>query len=169
LLWCKLSGTQGILSDCFFLALDLTIGQIKAAEEAGAAGVLIYSDPRDDNDVTVENGYLAYILYIPSRLLSFTLHSTAILSALLAIPALFNVARYSTSLATLATPPHPVILHTPTLPERKGRISQKFQVCLYLGQTPRNCFKSSQVDGKETWFGLSIMVRVYMFQLEKLC
>ncbi|ESK92204.1 glutamate carboxypeptidase [Moniliophthora roreri MCA 2997] len=34
--------------------------KIKAAEELGAAGVLIYSDPRDDGSVTVENGYKPY-------------------------------------------------------------------------------------------------------------
>ncbi|KIY72270.1 Zn-dependent exopeptidase [Cylindrobasidium torrendii FP15055 ss-10] len=34
--------------------------KIKAAQEVGAAGVLIYSDTRDDGDVTVENGYEAY-------------------------------------------------------------------------------------------------------------
>ncbi|KAL0070019.1 Vacuolar protein sorting-associated protein 70 [Marasmius tenuissimus] len=34
--------------------------KIKGAEELGAAGVLIYSDPRDDGYVTVENGYTPY-------------------------------------------------------------------------------------------------------------
>ncbi|KAF8897846.1 hypothetical protein BD779DRAFT_1432452 [Infundibulicybe gibba] len=34
--------------------------KIKGAEELGAAGVLIYSDPRDDGYVTVENGYAPY-------------------------------------------------------------------------------------------------------------
>ncbi|EIW82297.1 transferrin receptor ectodomain apical domain-containing protein, partial [Coniophora puteana RWD-64-598 SS2] len=34
--------------------------KIQAAEDSGAAGVLIYSDPRDDGDVTVENGFLPY-------------------------------------------------------------------------------------------------------------
>ncbi|KAF9521022.1 hypothetical protein BS47DRAFT_1374558 [Hydnum rufescens UP504] len=34
--------------------------KIKAAEEAGAIGVLIYSDPRDDGSVTVGNGYKPY-------------------------------------------------------------------------------------------------------------
>ncbi|KAI0080803.1 Zn-dependent exopeptidase [Panus rudis PR-1116 ss-1] len=34
--------------------------KIKAAQEVGAAGVLIYSDPRDDGSVTVENGYAPY-------------------------------------------------------------------------------------------------------------
>ncbi|KAI0053738.1 Zn-dependent exopeptidase [Auriscalpium vulgare] len=33
---------------------------IKAAQELGAAGVLIYSDPRDDGTVTEANGYTAY-------------------------------------------------------------------------------------------------------------
>ena len=32
-------------------------GKVKAAGEAGAIGILIYSDPRDDGSVTVENGY----------------------------------------------------------------------------------------------------------------
>ncbi|KAJ1311382.1 hypothetical protein OPQ81_009875 [Rhizoctonia solani] len=31
--------------------------KVKAAQEAGAVGVLIYSDPRDNGAVTVENGY----------------------------------------------------------------------------------------------------------------
>lgn len=31
--------------------------QIKGAQELGAVGCLIYSDPRDDGSVTVENGY----------------------------------------------------------------------------------------------------------------
>ncbi|KAI3621149.1 vacuolar protein sorting-associated protein 70 [Moniliophthora roreri] len=35
-------------------------GMIKRAEELGAAGVLLFSDPRDDGYVTVENGYAAY-------------------------------------------------------------------------------------------------------------
>ncbi|KAI9574759.1 hypothetical protein HD554DRAFT_2232863 [Boletus coccyginus] len=34
--------------------------KIKRAQELGAAGVLIYSDPRDDGTVTTENGYLPY-------------------------------------------------------------------------------------------------------------
>ncbi|KAM5535507.1 hypothetical protein V8D89_010844 [Ganoderma adspersum] len=34
--------------------------KIKGAEELGAVGVLIYSDPRDDGAVTVENGYKPY-------------------------------------------------------------------------------------------------------------
>ncbi|KAI1796222.1 Zn-dependent exopeptidase [Ganoderma leucocontextum] len=34
--------------------------KIKGAEDVGAAGVLIYSDPRDDGAVTVENGYKPY-------------------------------------------------------------------------------------------------------------
>ncbi|EPQ59132.1 Zn-dependent exopeptidase [Gloeophyllum trabeum ATCC 11539] len=34
--------------------------KVKGAEELGAAGVLIYSDPRDDGTVTVENGYAPY-------------------------------------------------------------------------------------------------------------
>lgn len=34
--------------------------QIKGAQELGAAGVLIYSDPRDDGYVTVENGFTPY-------------------------------------------------------------------------------------------------------------
>lgn len=31
--------------------------QIKGAEELGAVGCLIYTDPRDDGSVSVENGY----------------------------------------------------------------------------------------------------------------
>ncbi|KAF6762612.1 vacuolar protein sorting-associated protein 70 [Ephemerocybe angulata] len=38
----------------------LTLTQIKGAEELGAAGVLIYSDPRDDGYVTEDNGYETY-------------------------------------------------------------------------------------------------------------
>lgn len=34
--------------------------KVKGAEERGAVGVLIYSDPRDDGAVTVENGYTPY-------------------------------------------------------------------------------------------------------------
>ncbi|KZT29237.1 Zn-dependent exopeptidase [Neolentinus lepideus HHB14362 ss-1] len=34
--------------------------KVKGAEELGAAGVLIYSDPRDDGTVTEENGYKPY-------------------------------------------------------------------------------------------------------------
>ena len=34
--------------------------QIKGAAELGAAGVLIYSDPRDDGSTTVENGFSPY-------------------------------------------------------------------------------------------------------------
>ena len=33
--------------------------QVKGAQELGAAGVLIYSDPRDDGSVTTDNGYQA--------------------------------------------------------------------------------------------------------------
>lgn len=33
---------------------------MEGAQLVGAAGVLIYSDPRDDGSVTVENGYEAY-------------------------------------------------------------------------------------------------------------
>lgn len=40
-------------------ALRLTLPQVKGAEDRGAAGVLIYSDPRDDG-VTVEMGYAPY-------------------------------------------------------------------------------------------------------------
>lgn len=31
--------------------------QVKGGQENGAVGVLVYSDPRDDGDVTEENGY----------------------------------------------------------------------------------------------------------------
>lgn len=34
--------------------------KIKRAQELGAAAVLVYSDPRDDGTVTVENGYVPY-------------------------------------------------------------------------------------------------------------
>lgn len=34
--------------------------KIYGAQQLGAAGVLIYSDPRDDGYVTEENGYLPY-------------------------------------------------------------------------------------------------------------
>lgn len=34
--------------------------KVKGAQELGAAGVLIYSDPRDDGHVTMDNGYVAY-------------------------------------------------------------------------------------------------------------
>ncbi|KAJ7129409.1 hypothetical protein C8R44DRAFT_776720 [Mycena epipterygia] len=34
--------------------------KIKAAEDLGAVGVLMYSDPRDDGHITVENGYEPY-------------------------------------------------------------------------------------------------------------
>ncbi|KAJ8082686.1 Vacuolar protein sorting-associated protein 70 [Marasmius tenuissimus] len=34
--------------------------KIKAAQELGAAGVLIFSDPKDDGTVTIENGYKTY-------------------------------------------------------------------------------------------------------------
>ena len=34
--------------------------QVKGAEERGAIGTLIYSDPRDDGSVIVENGYEPY-------------------------------------------------------------------------------------------------------------
>lgn len=34
--------------------------QIKGAQERGAVGILIYSDPRDDGFVTVENGFAPY-------------------------------------------------------------------------------------------------------------
>jgi N-acetylated-alpha-linked acidic dipeptidase len=36
------------------------LDKIKGAQELGAAGVLIYSDPRDDGYVTEDNGYLPY-------------------------------------------------------------------------------------------------------------
>ncbi|TCD69209.1 hypothetical protein EIP91_008312 [Steccherinum ochraceum] len=34
--------------------------KVEGAQELGAAGVIIYSDPRDDGSVTVENGYKPY-------------------------------------------------------------------------------------------------------------
>ncbi|TFK71757.1 Zn-dependent exopeptidase [Pluteus cervinus] len=34
--------------------------KVKGGQDLGAVGVLIYSDPRDDGTVTVENGYTAY-------------------------------------------------------------------------------------------------------------
>ncbi|TCD69886.1 hypothetical protein EIP91_005963 [Steccherinum ochraceum] len=34
--------------------------KVKGAQELGAAGVLIYSDPRDDGTVTTDNGYATY-------------------------------------------------------------------------------------------------------------
>jgi len=34
--------------------------KVSAAENAGAVGVLIYSDPGDDGEITVQNGYNAY-------------------------------------------------------------------------------------------------------------
>ncbi|GBE79946.1 Probable glutamate [Sparassis crispa] len=40
--------------------------KVKGAQELGAAGVLIYSDPRDDGTVTEKNGYIPYP-YGPAR------------------------------------------------------------------------------------------------------
>lgn len=34
--------------------------KVKAAQEAGAIGCLIYSDPGDDGEITIENGYEVY-------------------------------------------------------------------------------------------------------------
>lgn len=34
--------------------------KVKRAQELGAVGVLIYSDPGDDGEITEENGYAAY-------------------------------------------------------------------------------------------------------------
>ena len=34
--------------------------KVKAAQEAGAIGCLIYSDPGDDGEKTIKNGYKAY-------------------------------------------------------------------------------------------------------------
>jgi N-acetylated-alpha-linked acidic dipeptidase len=39
---------------------NVFFSQIKRAQELGAAGVLIYSDPRDDGYVTVGNGFAPY-------------------------------------------------------------------------------------------------------------
>jgi N-acetylated-alpha-linked acidic dipeptidase len=38
----------------------MTLIQVKGAQELGAVGVLIYSDPRDDGVVSVEHGYEPY-------------------------------------------------------------------------------------------------------------
>ena len=38
----------------------INFGQIKGAQDLGAVGVLIFTDPRDDGVVTVANGYTAY-------------------------------------------------------------------------------------------------------------
>ncbi|KAJ7241891.1 hypothetical protein B0H12DRAFT_1132888 [Mycena haematopus] len=45
----------------------LKVNQVKGAQDLGAAGVLIYSDLRDDGSVTEANGYLAYISDGPAR------------------------------------------------------------------------------------------------------
>ena len=45
--------------------------KIKAAQELGAVGVLIYSDLRDDGTVTEENGYVAYVLFLAQSLYAF--------------------------------------------------------------------------------------------------
>ena len=41
--------------------------QVKGAQEHGAAGILIFSDPKDDGAVTVENGYEQYILSLSNH------------------------------------------------------------------------------------------------------
>jgi len=41
--------------------------QIKRAQELGAAAVLVYSDPRDDGTVTVENGYVPCVRFPISK------------------------------------------------------------------------------------------------------
>jgi N-acetylated-alpha-linked acidic dipeptidase len=43
-----------------FNGLEVTSCQIKGAQELGAVGVLIFSDPRDDGYCTVENGFAPY-------------------------------------------------------------------------------------------------------------
>jgi N-acetylated-alpha-linked acidic dipeptidase len=48
------------ISSWFSLGELLFNSQIQRAQELGAAGVLIYSDPRDDGFVTVENDYSPY-------------------------------------------------------------------------------------------------------------
>ena len=54
-----LSRFEGELTSLYIISAYL-IHQIEGAELVGAAGVLIYSDPRDDGFVTVENGYATY-------------------------------------------------------------------------------------------------------------
>ena len=41
--------------------IDSSRYQVKGAQERGAVGCLIYSDPRDDGSVRYQNGYAAYV------------------------------------------------------------------------------------------------------------
>ena len=44
----------------FLFSISYTTIQVKRAEELGASGILIYSDPRDDGYVTASNGFTPY-------------------------------------------------------------------------------------------------------------
>lgn len=60
-IWWNLPWLEGL---CFLIrvtrpAILNSLLQVKGGQELGAVGVLIYSDPRDDGTVTVENGYEA--------------------------------------------------------------------------------------------------------------
>ena len=118
--------------------------QIKAAEELGAVGLIIYSDPRDDGLVTVGNGYAPYpagparnpvcrrstiFMHIAASYLKFYLRR------------LFNEDLSSIYRFIRLTQELPVCPPTKMLLESKGGTHLRSRVCPYLLQMQRGCLK----------------------------
>jgi hypothetical protein len=90
---------------------------VKGAQELGAVGVLIYSDPRDDGTVTSENGYTVYVPY--SSIISHipTYLYKGILMGRLATQHLYSEALCNSFLPTPAILPPLAFRHTKTRQE----------------------------------------------------
>lgn len=108
--------------------------KIKAAQEYGASGVILYSDPREDGSVTVENGYLPYGL--TKRFLreyTLTLIVTDILMVQQGTQLLLKEALYPLLLYTLVIQRLQDTHRTRTVLGKNLSLFHPSPVCRYLG------------------------------------
>ena len=106
--------------------------QVKGAQERGAVGCIIYSDPRDDGSVTWDNGYAAcgnqYFACLFADLDCSVTHMDPqeTLHPFRGDPS-------NSFLSTQAIQPHRAIRHTKTARARRARIFRRYPACLSRG------------------------------------
>ena len=114
--------------------------QIKAAEELGAVGLVIYSDPRDDGVVTVGNGYAPYPAGPARNPVGPRTNMPVSYLKLFRRP-LFNVDLSSIYQFIHPIPAPPMSLPIKMPPGSNHGIRLRSQVCLYLLQMRRGYSK----------------------------
>jgi N-acetylated-alpha-linked acidic dipeptidase len=121
--------------------------KVKAAQEAGAIGCLIYSDPGDDGEITIENGYEVYPNGPARNPSSVQRGSVQFLSSVSSLPFFTVLGTTLIYLSTPVIPRLPVTRLTPTLLESKAATSPRSP--RYPSRTPTLCPCSRRSKARE--------------------